>query len=169
MNLIVTHSGNSRGRLLWRDRQYDCALGKGGLTRNKSEGDGATPVGIFSLRALYFRQDRLENVLTCLPKTVIRPDMGWCDDPDDVRYNLPIPLPSDARHEELWREDEVYDLIVPMGYNDDPVVPGKGSCIFMHVAREGYLPTAGCVALSRPDLLQVLFEITPASKIEIRD
>lgn len=167
MNLIVTSSGDSRGQLRWKNHCFDCALGKGGITSNKMEGDGATPIGIFALRALYVRPDRMGSVASSLPQTALRPEMGWCDDPDDRNYNLPVSLPYEARHEKLWRDDSLYDLIVPMGYNDDPVVAGRGSCIFMHVAKEGYLPTAGCVALHHADLLQILSEISPDSKIEI--
>ncbi len=167
MNLIVSYSGDSRGILHWKGRHIDCALGHGGITDSKKEGDGATPIGIFALRSLYFRQDAIKTVSTALKTTVITQEMGWCDDLDDANYNLPVPLPYNARHEALWRDDSVYDLIVPLGYNDGPIVPGSGSCIFMHVARENYTPTEGCVALSRRDLLQVLAEIDLTTQIEI--
>ncbi len=168
MNLIVTQSAKSRGILHWRNRRFNCALGRSGITDNKVEGDGATPIGIFPLRNLYYRQDRIADVPTKLQKTVVTKDMGWCDDLDHTSYNLPLTLPHPARHENLWRDDGLYDLFVPMGYNDDPIISGKGSCIFMHIAGQGYSPTEGCVALNKPDLLVILNDISPKTAIEVR-
>jgi L,D-peptidoglycan transpeptidase YkuD (ErfK/YbiS/YcfS/YnhG family) len=108
------------------------------------------------MRALLFRPDRLPRApLTGLPLRGLRPEEGWCDDAADELYNKPVKLPYRARAERLWREDRIYDVIVVLGYNDDPVVPGKGSAIFLHIARPGFTPTAGCVALGQEDLLTV--------------
>ncbi|BBK45316.1 hypothetical protein STVA_53360 [Allostella vacuolata] len=138
-------------------RRLRCAIGKGGIRADKREGDGATPVGRFALRRLLYRADRLASVpATGLPTTAIARDDGWCDDPEAPDYNRPVRLPHPARHERMWREDALYDLVVVIGHNDDPVEPGAGSAVFVHVARDGYDPTEGCVALSRPDLLWLL-------------
>ncbi len=146
----------SSGTVKWRGRRYPCALGRAGVTDSKREGDGATPLGCFPLRYVLYRADRLDAPTTRLPVEALAPDQGWCDDPDDRRYNQRISFPYPARHERLCRDDEVYDVIVVLGYNDDPVVRGCGSAIFLHVARTDYGPTEGCVALACADLLAVL-------------
>ena len=103
-----------------------------------------------------------------LERFSISQSAGWCDDASDPGYNKPVRLPSKARHERLWREDGLYDLIVPLGYNDDPAVPGLGSAIFLHCARPDYGPTEGCVAVARADLLVLLPSCGPATRIDIR-
>lgn len=144
---------------MWSDKSYTCALGRSGITQDKREGDGATPAGCFSIREVLYRADKLSEPVTSLPTSVIQENDGWCVEIDDANYNKKITFPYSAHYEKLWREDNVYDIIVPLGYNDDPATPGKGSAIFMHVARENYSPTEGCVALSLPDLLRILKEI----------
>ncbi|WP_052046302.1 L,D-transpeptidase family protein [Candidatus Paracaedibacter symbiosus] len=146
---------------------YPCAFGKGGIVLNKVEGDGATPIGTFPLRQVFYRPDRLKPPVTQLPVTALHRDMGWCDDVEDPLYNQLVILPYSGRHEVLWRDDSVYDLILVVGYNDDPVVPGKGSAIFIHLAKENYPPTEGCLAFSFPDLESILRELTPESEVVI--
>jgi L,D-peptidoglycan transpeptidase YkuD (ErfK/YbiS/YcfS/YnhG family) len=138
-------------------RAARCALGRGGVCAAgaKREGDGRTPAGAWPLRRLLWRPDRVGPAST-LPSRPIRPDDGWCDDPRHADYNRPVRLPHPASAERLWREDGLYDLVVILGHNDDPVVPGAGSAIFLHLARPGYGPTEGCVALARPDMLELL-------------
>jgi len=120
------------------------------------------------MRQLLWRPDRIAAPATGLPAVELIPQAGWCDDPADPFYNRPILLPYAASHEKLWREDHLYDLIVELGYNDDPVIPGKGSAIFLHVAQPDYSPTEGCVACSLPDLLALLAAAKPGDAIEIR-
>lgn len=147
----------TRGVLRYRSLLVPCALGRGGVRADKHEGDGATPLGTFPLRRLWYRADRLEVPSTCgLPTRVIRREDGWCDDPASPTYNQPVILPHAARHERLWRDDALYDLVVELGYNDGPIVPGGGSAIFLHVARPDYGPTEGCVAIARGDLLRLM-------------
>ncbi len=148
-------------------RSFDCALGKGGLSNDKREGDGASPIGRFLIRPGYYRADRLDRPETRLSMSALSKEDGWSDDPRDPAYNTHVLKPWAYSHEDLWREDAVYDVIIPLGYNDDPPVPGLGSAIFMHVARDGYAPTEGCVALNLPDLLTVLKSLTEASEIVI--
>ncbi|WP_420402919.1 L,D-transpeptidase family protein [Nisaea sp.] len=134
-----------------------CAIGKGGVRADKREGDGATPVGRFPLRRTFYRKDRLAPPLGSKTPIEITADLGWSDDPADAaNYNRLVTLPYAGSHERLMREDAVYDVVVELGYNDDPPVPGRGSAIFMHVARPDYSGTEGCVALALPDLLSVL-------------
>ena len=144
------------GWLSFEGLRFRCALGKGGVRSAKREGDGATPVGHFALRQLFYRPDRLSAPTCLLSRSAIRPEDGWCDDPAHPDYNRLVRLPHPARCETMWREDGCYDLVVPLGYNDDPPVPGLGSAIFLHVARPGFTPTEGCVALDRDDLLTLL-------------
>ncbi|MBU4348405.1 L,D-transpeptidase family protein [Patescibacteria group bacterium] len=146
----------SSGKLLWLGKEYKCAIGRNGFSSSKTEGDGATPRNQFLLREVYYRQDRLDKPKTALPLKIISRDDGWCDDPKDLSYNKLIKLPYSASYEDLWREDNIYDLIITIGHNDNPPMPGKGSAIFMHIARIGYTPTEGCVALSLNDLLEII-------------
>ncbi len=159
------------GRLTWNGREVPCALGRSGITANKREGDGATPKGLFALRRLLYRPDRLEPPQTGLAASPLTPLDGWCDDPDDDRYNKPVRLPYGASHESLWREDQLYDLIVVLGHNDDPVEAGLGSAIFLHVAGEtasGELTvTEGCVALKRDVLLDLLADCNKNDEIAV--
>jgi L,D-peptidoglycan transpeptidase YkuD (ErfK/YbiS/YcfS/YnhG family) len=161
MDLIVeAKSGETRGLARLGDRTLPCALGRAGLIADKREGDGATPVGRFQFRRLLYRADRVPHIETRLPARHIAPEDGWCDDPSSPDYNRPIRLPHPARHEELWRSDHLYDLVVVIGHNDDPVVKSAGSAVFVHLAREDWSPTAGCVAFRREDLLTILAQVT---------
>ena len=122
----------------------------------KREGDGASPAGAWPVRRVYYRPDKGPAPETGLPVIALRPEDGWSDDPAEAHYNRLVPLPCPSSHERLWRTDGLYDLIVELGYNDDPVVAGMGSAIFLHIARPGYAPTEGCVALAEGDLREVL-------------
>lgn len=161
---------NADGRFLLGGRETRCALGKGGVVAAdaKREGDGASPAGKWLMRRVYYRPDRMDAPQTALPVVALKPEDGWCDAPDDPLYNRPVTLPYSASHEKMWREDHVYDVVVELGYNDDPPVPGRGSAIFMHLARPDWSGTKGCVALSLPDLLSVLKAAGPGSAVEIR-
>jgi L,D-peptidoglycan transpeptidase YkuD (ErfK/YbiS/YcfS/YnhG family) len=148
-------------------RVFNCALGKGGVSPDKREGDGATPLGSFELRQAFYRPDREAQPKTNLNLHALTPEDGWCDDPASGDYNKQVRLPYAQRHERLWREDRLYDLIVVVGYNDAPVVPGRGSAIFLHLAREDYAPTEGCIAFKREDLLTILAKLGPGSRVVI--
>lgn len=155
------------GWLSAQGQRFICALGRGGIIQDKHEGDGATPAGTWPMRAVLYRADRIRAPVTRLPVSVIRPDDGWCDDPQHADYNRRIVLPHPARHETLWRDDALYDLILVLGYNDAPVVPGKGSAIFMHRARPNWTPTEGCVALAPMDLRAVLAMAAPGDAVTV--
>lgn len=156
-----------RGVARWRGRRLRCALGRGGVRAEKREGDGATPAGAWPMRRLLYRADRLSRPPAMLAVEAIAKGDGWCDAPADARYNEKVTLPYGASAEALWREDEVYDLIVPLGYNDAPPVAGRGSAIFLHVARADFTPTEGCVGLARADLLVVLAGVGEHSRVVI--
>lgn len=146
-----------------------CAIGRGGIAVKGGEGDGITPIGTWPIRRVYYRTDRIARPKTELPLFEIAPDDGWCDAPGDPNYNLPVKLPYQASAEKMYRDDHLYDIVMVLGFNDDPVVPGKGSAIFLHVAKPDYAPTEGCVALALPDLLAVLEKLKPGDSIRIVD
>ncbi|WP_431282183.1 L,D-transpeptidase family protein [Humitalea sp. 24SJ18S-53] len=133
-----------------------CALGRGGIRADKEEGDGATPTGLLPLRRVFYRADRGAIPRAAVPVEPLAPEDGWCDDPTHPAYNTRILLPHPARHEELWRADGLYDVIGVLGWNDAPVVRGRGSAIFLHIARPDLSPTEGCIALAERDVRALL-------------
>jgi len=152
------------------ERRARCALGPAGVmpAADKREGDGASPAGVWPIRAVLYRPDRGDPPRTALPSRAIAPDDGWCDAPDDAAYNRPVKLPYPASAERMWRDDHLYDLVVILGHNDDPPVRGLGSAIFLHLAKPDYAPTHGCVALARADLEALLAKARPGDTLEIR-
>lgn len=161
MNLLV----DARGNALWGARRMRCALGRASIAGEKREGDHATPAGSFLMRRVLYRPDREPPPSTRLPLAAIAPADEWCDDPADPAYNRPVRLPYPASAEALWREDGLYDLLVVLGWNDDPVAPGRGSAIFLHVSAPDGGPTEGCIALARNDLLAVLAAADGTSRV----
>lgn len=143
------------------------ALGRGGIKANKREGDGGTPRGTFRLRRLWWRADRMPRPKTELPVRRIRAEDGWCEDPSDRHYNLPIMVPKGSAADRLWRTDALYDLIVEISHNTRPRVAGRGSAVFIHVAREKFAPTAGCIALEANTLRRLIQRLGPRTEIEI--
>ncbi|MEO1192697.1 MAG: L,D-transpeptidase family protein [Pseudomonadota bacterium] len=143
-------------RLTFGEWHFPCAIGRAGVTADKREGDGATPLGSWPLRCLYLRPDKGLVPKSRLPAIFIRPNMGWSDGPLDPGYNSAVAWPWLHSAERLWRSDSLYDVIIPLGFNDVVPRPGGGSAIFLHVARAGLTPTEGCVALRKPDLLALL-------------
>lgn len=148
-------------------RRYRAAIGKGGIKRDKREGDGATPAGMFPMRHVYYREDRLSLPELALPVQNIQPGDHWCDAPLHPDYNHFVEGPIAASHEDLCREDGLYDVLVTLGYNDHPVLPFRGSAIFLHIAKPDYAPTEGCVALSKEDLLSLLPRFTPRTQVHV--
>ena len=164
-NNIITVS--PAGTLTFEKRVYKCALGKSGVKTNKWEGDGATPAGTFPIREVLYRPDRLARPKTDLALSPLNPNDAWNVDPEHIYYNQKVLLPHDGRVEPLWRTDGVYDIIVVIGYNDKPVRKSKGSAIFLHVAKDGFKHTEGCIALKLMDLLEIITNVTPPSHITV--
>lgn len=162
-DVIVANGGARFG-----GRKYKCALGHGGIRTNKKEGDGATPAGIWPIRFVLYRADRVRLPKLKFDVREMTPSDGWCDAPSDPMYNRQVKLPYTASAEKLWRDDGLYDVVVVLGYNDDPVVPGRGSAIFMHVARRNYGPTLGCIAFAQENLLEILARATPTTRVIVR-
>ena len=159
--------GNPReARICLAHRVVRAALGRSAIAALKREGDGATPLGRFPIRQALYRADRMPRPRTRLPIHAIRDGEGWCEDPADRNYNRLVKL-SPRSADRLTRDDNLYDLILVLGHNDRPRVRGRGSAIFVHLARPGYAPTAGCIALSRHDLLMLLAELRRGSAIYV--
>lgn len=146
---------------------YPCCLGPSGIKLNKREGDGATPAGVWLLHYLLYRADRMARPRTGLPVFVIKPDDGWCDDAGSRHYNKPVRLPFAGSHERLWRDDSVYDLLVVLSHNQDPVVAGRGSAVFIHLQQPDGRATAGCIAFRRNHLLHLLQGWTTQTKLVV--
>jgi L,D-peptidoglycan transpeptidase YkuD (ErfK/YbiS/YcfS/YnhG family) len=159
----------SLGSLRLPDREARCALGRTGIrpAADKHEGDGATPAGLWFLREVLWRPDKISCPISRLRTRSIEFDDGWCDAPTDGAYNRPVRLPYGASAERMWRDDPLYDLIVVLGYNDAPVVAGAGSAIFMHVARPDYAATEGCIALALEDLISLVFVAAPGDALRV--
>jgi L,D-peptidoglycan transpeptidase YkuD (ErfK/YbiS/YcfS/YnhG family) len=143
------------------------ALGRSGVRADKQEGDGSTPRGHFRPRRVWWRADRGLRPRTLLPVRRLTPIDAWCEDPADRRYNRPIRLADGQIGDRLWRADHLYDLIIELDHNARPRVAGRGSAIFVHVARPGLAPTAGCVALPAPTLRRLLGWMGPKTRIKI--
>jgi L,D-peptidoglycan transpeptidase YkuD (ErfK/YbiS/YcfS/YnhG family) len=159
--------GASKGWLRMGSCVLPCALGRTGRTFSKREGDGGTPSGCWRPLIVLYRADRVARPRTGLPVRPIRPSDGWCDAPGDGNYNRVVRHPYPASAERLWRQDALYDLIVVLDHNQRPRIQGAGSAIFMHVARTGYQPTEGCVALSHRHLLHVLARMSDRTRLRI--
>jgi L,D-peptidoglycan transpeptidase YkuD (ErfK/YbiS/YcfS/YnhG family) len=166
MNLIVTTDADGAW-LDWGAGRRRAAIGPGGIAVKGGEGDGITPRGSWPVREIFYRADRVARPRTSLPVRAMEKNDGWCDAPDDVHYNRLVKLPYPASHETMWRDDPLYDLVVVLGFNDDPVVPGKGSAIFLHLARDGYAPTHGCVALTYDDALAAIEQLQPGDQVVV--
>ncbi len=151
----------------WGAGPRRCAVGRCGIAIKQREGDGITPVGLWPVRRVLYRADRITQPKTAFPLAAIQDRDGWCDAPDDAAYNTQVLLPYRAGAEALRRDDALYDVVVVLGFNDDPVIPGKGSAIFVHVARLDFSPTEGCVALSLPDLLEMLGRMRAGDAVQI--
>lgn len=165
---LVAKPGDTKGQLEFGALKFPCAFGQGGLTQSKLEGDGGTPIGTWPLRKLYYRADRMSVPETGLECIAIDLNDGWCDDPAVAEYNKHVVLPFKPSHEKLWRDDHLYDLMIPMGYNDQPIVPGMGSAIFFHLAKPDYQPTEGCLAISLDHMLELLPSLGPDASVEVR-
>jgi L,D-peptidoglycan transpeptidase YkuD (ErfK/YbiS/YcfS/YnhG family) len=167
---LVVQADSADSALAWASlarRRWRCVVGAGGVREDKVEGDAATPAGEFPLRRIYFRNDRLVLPKVRLPARPITEHDGWCDDPHSPSYNRLVRIPNEWSHEKMWREDGLYDVVVVVGYNDDPPEGEWGSAIFLHISREGYAPTRGCIGLAREDLLELLPLLTPDTRLRV--
>jgi L,D-peptidoglycan transpeptidase YkuD (ErfK/YbiS/YcfS/YnhG family) len=158
----------TRGRLRAGALSIPCVLGRGGITHDKREGDGATPAGTHALRRVWVRGDHRRRPDTLLPIRAIRDGDLWCDSPGDRNYNRHVREPYSASHEIMCRDDGLYDYVVEIGWNDGPRRRGRGSAIFLHVARPGFSPTEGCVAIPADAFRKLLPLLGPRTRLVIR-
>ena len=155
------------GYLQYKNLKFRCALGKAGIKKKEKEGDNVTPKGIFKIIKMYYRPDRIKNITTAVKKIKIKKNIGWCDDPDSHFYNQQISLPNKFGHEKLYRNDHLYDLILVINYNTNPIIKNKGSAIFIHIAKKNYKKTKGCIALKKKHLIELISKIKKNTKIKI--
>ena len=149
------------------DFRFRCSIGKNGKSKKKEEGDKKTPIGCFGIENLYYRSDRIEKPSTKLKCIKIKRNMGWCDDPFDIKnYNKLINLEKRIKCEKLYRKDHNYDLLIPIKYNYLKPIKFRGSCIFIHLTND-YKPTLGCIGIKKKDLLIILKLINKKTKIKI--
>jgi len=166
--LIRAAAGDPRrGWLTAGGQTIPVALGRGGILANKREGDGATPRGCFRPRHLWWRADRHPRPRTFLPVRAIRPEDAWCEDPGNRHYNRPVLLGAGSGGDRLRRDDHLYDFIVEIDHNTQPRIAGRGSAVFLHLARENFGPTAGCVSMTKSAMLRLLRRLGPETKIVI--
>ena len=144
-----------------------CAVGKRGISIKKKEGDFITPKGTFKIREIFYRKDRVQNLITRLKKTVIRKNMGWCDDPKSKKYNKLIYFPFKHSAEKLYRSENIYDIILVLNFNMNPVKKNKGSAIFIHIAKKGFQPTQGCIALNKSEMIKLVKSIKKNTVVKI--
>ena len=162
MKLVVKN-----GFLIDKDEKYKCSIGYNGLSNNKSEGDGCTPIGTFKINKILFRPDKINNHRFNLQSEIIEKKDGWCDDIHSDFYNQKITFPFECSAEHLYRNDDLYDIVCIIDYNLSPIIKGKGSAIFLHVASKNYLPTQGCVAIKKEELLKIALNLKKNSLIKI--
>jgi L,D-peptidoglycan transpeptidase YkuD (ErfK/YbiS/YcfS/YnhG family) len=155
------------GYLKYKKFKFRCALGKGGIKQKEREGDFITPKGKFKLIKIYYRSDRIKKINSALKKIKIKKNMGWCDDVSSNHYNKQIKINKKFSHEKLYRKDNVYDIVVVLNYNLNPIIKGKGSAIFLHVAKKNYKKTQGCIVLKKNELLNLVSKIKRNTQIKI--
>ena len=162
MNIIIKNHF-----LLYKGYKLKCSIGKSGLTNSKNEGDLATPRGSYRLGVLYYRKDRIKPLKCKLKKKIIKKNMGWCDDIRSKKYNKEINFPFKFGAEKLYRKNNIYDILINIKYNQNPIIKNKGSSIFLHLSNKKYKPTKGCIALQKKDLFKILPLIDKKTKISI--
>jgi L,D-peptidoglycan transpeptidase YkuD (ErfK/YbiS/YcfS/YnhG family) len=155
------------GYLNYKNFKFRCALGKNGIRQKEREGDFVTPKGKYKLIKIYYRADRIKKIRSPLKKIKIKKNMGWCDDVNSKYYNKQIKINKKISHEKLYRKDNVYDIVVVINYNINPIIKGKGSAIFLHVAKKNYKKTQGCIALKKSELLNLVSKIKKNTQIKI--
>ena len=154
-------------KLILDKYRIKCAIGKRGIGNKKREGDKITPKGKFKIKTILYRKDRVSHFRSKITKLSIKKNMGWCDDPKSKKYNKLIRLPFKGSAEKLYRGDNTYDIILVLNYNLNPIRKGKGSAIFIHVAKKNYKNTLGCIAVSKKNLKKIIKKINKSTIVNI--
>ena len=155
--------------LILNNYKVKCALGKRGINKKRREGDFVTPKGVYKIKYILYRKDRVPKIKTDFYKVIIKKNMGWCDDPNSSKYNKLIKTPFNYSYEKLYRKDNIYDIILVLDFNMNPVKRKKGSAIFIHVAKKNYDKTKGCIAIKKRDLLKILKKLKKKTIVNIED
>lgn len=158
---------NKFGFLKYKDLKFKCALGKAGIGKKRLEGDQITPKGTYKIVKIYFRKDRLKKIFSKFKLIEIKKNMGWCDDPKSKKYNQLIKLPSKYSHEKLHRKNNIYDLILVLNYNMNPIIKNKGSAIFIHITNKKFRNTKGCIAIEKRNLVRLVKIINKKTQVII--
>jgi L,D-peptidoglycan transpeptidase YkuD (ErfK/YbiS/YcfS/YnhG family) len=158
---------NKTSYLIYKNLKFRCSLGKNSVGEKKFEGDNVTPAGIYKLVKVFFRKDRIAKIKSKMVFNEIKKNMGWCDDPKSRKYNKLIRLPSKFSHEKLFRKDHLYDLIIVINYNMNPIIKNKGSAIFIHLATKNYSPTSGCIGLKKKNMIELIKKLKKNEFIKI--
>ena len=162
MHIIIKNK-----KLIINNYKVKCAVGKRGIEVKRKEGDHITPRGKFKIKCILYRKDRIPKLNSKINKLVIKKNMGWCDDPDSKKYNKLIKFPFNYSAERLYRSDNIYDIILVLNFNSNPVIKNKGSAIFIHIAKEKFKNTKGCVAVSKINLKKIVRMINKKTTINI--
>ena len=156
----------NKNYLTYNKLKVKCAIGKKGIGNKKKEGDLITPIGVFNIKYILYRKDRVK-VSTKLKKKVIKKNMAWCDDPKSMHYNKLVKLPFAHKHEKLYKKENIYDIILVLNYNMNPIKKNKGSALFIHVSKINYKKTEGCIAIKKLNLIKLLRKINPNTRVKI--
>ena len=156
----------NKNYLTYNKLKVKCAIGKKGIGYKRKEGDLITPIGQFKIKYVLYRKDRVQ-ISTKLRKKVIKKNMGWCDDSKSKQYNKLIKLPFAYKHEKLFKKENIYDIILILSYNMNPIKKNKGSAIFIHIAKNNFKKTEGCIAIKKQHLLKIIKEVKPTTKVKI--
>ena len=164
MHILIT-----KKYLVYKNYKAKCAIGKRGIRYKKKEGDLITPKGRYKIKYILYRKDRVKKILSKIKKIEIKKDMGWCDDPKSKNYNKLVRLPSAFSCEKIYKKENIYDIVIVLNYNMNPIIRNKGSAIFIHVAKKNYKKTEGCVALKKIHLLKIIKQLQKNTTIKIED
>ena len=159
----------NKKKLIYNNYKAKCAIGKRGIGYKKKEGDLITPIGVYKIKYILYRKDRIQKFQTKIKKIIIKKDMGWCDDPNSKNYNKLIKLPSNYSYEKLYRKENIYDIVLVFDYNMRPITKNKGSAIFIHVARKNYKKTEGCIAVKKIHLMKIVKDLKINAKVKIEN
>jgi L,D-peptidoglycan transpeptidase YkuD (ErfK/YbiS/YcfS/YnhG family) len=158
---------NRSGYLKYKNFKFRCSLGKAGIGKKKIEGDNITPKGTFKIIKIYYRSDRIKKIKSKFKLIKIKKNIAWCDDPQSRNYNQLIKLPSKYSYENLFKKNNIYDLILVLNFNINPIIKNRGSAIFIHVAKRNYKPTAGCIALKKDHLIKLVNNLKKNAVVKI--
>mgnify|MGYP001226354804 CR=1 FL=1 len=153
--------------LTYNNYKAKCAIGKRGIGYKRKEGDFLTPQGKYKIKYILYRKDRVKKIKTNIKKIEIKKNMGWCNDPKSKDYNKLVKLPFVYSCEKLYKKENIYDLILVLNFNMNPIIKKKGSAIFIHVAKKNYKKTEGCVALKKIHLLKIIKKLKKNTKVNI--